>query len=463
MNILVAPNTMKGSLSAAVFSKIIENAFRSVSPVFNIRRLPIADGGDFTGSILNEALGAKVITVSVSGPLMRPVEASFGVAGKTAVIEMASASGMCMLSADELNPEKTTTYGTGQLLNRAIELGCERIILGVGGSATVDGGIGLLDALGYKFFDIMGKKLPGLATSLHAVHTVGLPSETGSTPEIIILCDVNNPLLGNNGAARVFGPQKGADTEMIVRLENGLKNWAGVLESLSGKDLCDLPGMGAAGGISSALVAFYNATPVMGAQYVFDILKLDIHLDWAEWVITGEGRIDAQSLALKGPVALAARAKAAGKPVIALAGSIEGEVNQLFDAAFSIVKGPVSLEASMLNASELVYSTARQIAGLLLRSHPLSQKLHDHYSIIYNCILQNDLKKAHEYLSAIDDGMSVHWYLMGLLHKKEQKWGGALNSFLRTLEIDPGNPYAQSNIDMIKSILSYANPHLSDI
>ncbi len=462
MNILVAPNTMKGSLSAAEFSIIIENAFRSVSPVFNIRRLPIADGGDFTGPILIEALKAEVITIRVSDPLNRQVEASFGVAGKTAVIEMASASGMSLLSADELNPEKTTTYGTGQLFKRALDLGCERIILGVGGSATVDGGIGLLDALGFRFFDKMGKKLPGLATSLHAVHTVGLPSETGSTPEIIILCDVNNPLLGNNGAARVFGPQKGADPEMIDRLEEGLKNWIGILESLSDKNLRDLQGMGAAGGISSALMAFFDATPVMGAEYVFDILNLDRHLEWADWVITGEGRIDLQSLALKAPIALAARAKVAAKPVIALAGSIEGEVDQLFDAAFSIVKGPVSQEESMLNASELVYFTARQVAGLLLKSHSVSQKRHDRYSIVYNCILKNDIKKAREYLSGIDEGMSVHWYLLGLIYKKEQNWGGALNSFLRTLEIDPGNPYAQSNIDMIKSILSYTNPHLSD-
>jgi glycerate 2-kinase len=462
MNILAAPNTMKGSLSADAFSRIIENAFRSVSPVFNIRRLPIADGGDFTGPILNEAFGAKVITVSVCDPLMRPVEASFGVAGKTAVIEMASASGMGLLSSDELNPEKTTTYGTGQLLKRALDLGCERIILGAGGSATVDGGIGLLDALGFCFFDKMGKNLPGLATSLHAVHTVELPSESGSTPEIIILCDVNNPLLGDNGAARVFGPQKGAGPEMVVRLEEGLNNWAEVLESLSGKNLRDVAGMGAAGGISTALVTFFNATPVTGAQYIFDILNLDRHLEWAEWVITGEGKIDEQSFALKAPMALAARAHDAGKPVIALAGSIEGEVDQLFDAAFSIVKGPMSLEESILNASELVYSTARQVAGLLLRSHSISKKLHDHYSIIYNCISQNDLKKAHEFLSGIDEGLAVHWYLLGLLYKKEQNWGGALNSFLRTLEIDPGNPYAQSNIDMIKSILRYTNPHISD-
>jgi len=377
MNILIAPNTMKGSLSAADFSKVIENAFRSVSPIFKTRRLPIADGGDFTGPILNEALGAEVITIKVFDPLGRPVVASFGVAGKTAVIEMASASGLSLLSVNELNPEKTTTYGTGQLFKRALDLGCEKIILGVGGSATVDGGIGLLDALGFKFFDKQGTMLPGWATSLHAVHRVELPSEIKNNPEIIILCDVNNPLLGDNGAAKVFGPQKGADHEMIIRLEEGLKNWIGVLESISGKDLRDVKGMGAAGGISSALMAFFNATPIIGAEYIFDILNLDRHLDWADWVITGEGRIDAQSLALKAPIVLAARAKDAAKPVIALAGSIEGKIDQLYDAVFSIVKGPVSLEESMLNASDLVYFTARQIAGLLLRSSFTNPHLSD--------------------------------------------------------------------------------------
>ncbi len=377
MNILIAPNTMKGSLSAADFSKVIENAFKSVSPVFNIRRLPVADGGDFTGPVLNEALGAKVIWVKVFDPLGRPADASFGVAGKTAIVEMASASGLSLLSSDELNPEKTTTFGTGQLFKRALDLGCEKIILGVGGSATVDGGIGLLDALGFKFFDKEGTMLTGLATSLHLVKRVELSLEIKNDPEIIILCDVNNPLLGENGAARVFGPQKGADPEMIIRLEEGLSNWIGVLESISGKDLRDVKGMGAAGGISSALMAFFNATPVTGADYIFDILNLDRHLDWADWVITGEGKIDAQSLALKAPVALAARAKDAAKPVIALAGSIEGKVDQLFDAVFSIVQGPVSLEESMLNASELVYSTARQVAKLLLRSSFTNPHLSD--------------------------------------------------------------------------------------
>jgi glycerate 2-kinase len=462
MNILAAPNSMKGSLSAPDFSIAIENGFRNVSPVFNVRRLPIADGGDYTGPILCDALKAKRIKVSVSDPFGRQIEAEMGIAGETAIIEMASASGLRLLNPLELNPMKATTYGTGQLIKRVIEFGCSKILLGVGGSATVDGGIGILDALGFTFYDINGDPLPGNPESLEKVNDIHFPSKITFGIDIIILCDVNNPMLGENGAASVFGPQKGANKEMVIRLEKGLTNWADVLERISEKEIRNMEGMGAAGGVASALIAMLNARLVEGASAIFDILDLDKHIGWADLIITGEGKIDTQSLALKAPVALASKAKYFDKPVIAMAGAYGLEMEKVFDGVFPIVNGPIPLSEAMQNAMELVIKTSMHVAGLILRSNSDLYKNHLLCESAKKHLMKGEINNAVECIERIDNQTAVYWYLKGLKLQKEQNWGAALNCFLKTLEIDPGYEQAQTSIGIIRNILNFTNPSLLD-
>lgn len=462
MNILAAPNSMKGSLNAIDFSMAIERGFRSISPVFNVRKLPIADGGDFTGSILCDALKAKKINVLVSDPYGSQIEAEIGITGRTAIIEMASASGLRLLNPLELNPMKATTFGTGQLIKRAIELGCTKILLGVGGSATVDGGIGILEALGFSFSDAQGELLPGNPASLEKVNKIHFPSSILSGIDIIILCDVNNPMLGENGAATVFGPQKGANKEMVIRLESGLSNWVDVLERDAGKEIRSMEGMGAAGAVSSALVTLLNAKLVEGASAIFDILELDKHLDWADLIITGEGKFDAQSLALKAPVALASKAKFLDKPVIALAGSFDTEMEKVFDGVFPVVNGPMALNEAMQNAAELVMTTSMQLAGVILRSNTDLYKNHLLCESAKKHLSKGEINNAVECMDQIDNQTAVYWYLKGLKLQKEQNWGAALNCFLQTLEIDSGLEQARTSIGIIRNILNFTNPSLLD-
>ncbi len=368
MNILIAPNSMKGSLNADEFASSVEEGFKSVSLVFNIRKVPVADGGDYTGNLLIRALSADTETEKVQDPLGRETEAFFGVKGDTAVIEMASASGIRLLSPEERNPEAASTFGTGQLMRAALKKGCTRIILGVGGSATIDGGIGMLEALGFSFYNENGMKIPGTPGSLKFVKKITAPGIFPPYPEIIVLGDVNNPLLGERGAARVFGPQKGAGPDALARIEAGLENWAELLGQISGKNLRDLPGTGAAGGIATGLMALLRARLVNGAEYIFDLLKIDEHIQWTDWIITGEGAMDDQSLHLKAPEFLARKAAAMNKPVTAITGSWHPSATDSYHGVFSICKGPVSIREAISNAGSMVSDVSAQIARLLLRS-----------------------------------------------------------------------------------------------
>ena len=462
MNILAAPNSMKGSLNAIDFSIAIEKGIRSISPVFNVRRLPVADGGDFTGPILCDALKAKKITVLVSDPYGRQIEAEMGIAGETAIIEMASASGLRLLNPKELNPMRATTYGTGQLIKKAIELGCSKILLGVGGSATVDGGIGVLEALGFTFSDDQGRMLPGNPSSLEKVNKIHFPSNTISGIDIIILYDVNNIMIGVNGAATVFGPQKGASKDMVIRLESGLRNWADVLERTSGKKIRNIEGMGAAGAVSSAIVALLNAKMVEGASAVFDILDLNKHLEWADLIITGEGKFDAQSLALKAPVALASKAKMFNKPIIALAGAFDMNMEKIFDAVFPVVYGPITLNEAMENAAEFVMATSMQVAGVILRSNTGLYKYHLLCESAKKHLSKGEIMNAVECIDRIDNHTAVYWYLKGLKLQKEQNWGAAINCFTHALDIDMGFEQAHTSIGIIRNILNFTNPSLLD-
>lgn len=461
MNILIAPNSMKGSLDAAAFSDCLEAGFRSVSPVFAIRKVPVADGGDFTGRILCEALSANLFTETVADPLGRSVEAVYGIAGSTAIIEMASASGLRLLKHGERKPLEATSRGTGQLILAALERGCRRIILGAGGSATIDGGIGMLEALGFTFNDRYQNQLPGNCRSLGEVATILRPDSLPAVSEVIVLADVVNPLLGTDGAVAVYGPQKGATGRVAATLEAGLTNWIACLEKTSGKTLRDLPGMGAAGGLAAGLVAFLNGTVTPGAGFVFDILKMEEHLRWADWVFTGEGKADSQSLENKAPMALAVKASALGKPVTLIAGSYDPACTAAYDAAFSISNGPETLAGLMDLAPEKSTTLARQLARFMLKANPVNFTYHNLLTEAEERIHANDTGKALEILHSISScDLAGYWYLCGLVNQKRQQWGEALNHFTKCLRIDPGHKRATVSLDMIREILSFRNPSL---
>jgi glycerate 2-kinase len=461
MNILIAPNSMKGSLNAPDFATAVEKGFRTVSPVFNIRKIPVADGGDFTGEILNKAFSAKTFVTTVNDPSGKKTEAKYGIFQNTAIIEMAEASGMRLLKKEELNPLINTTFGTGQLIKAALDRGCTKIILGIGGSATIDGGIGMLDALGFSFYDKNDRPLPGKVESLSRVKSIRYPGYWHQGTEIIVLSDVNNPLLGAEGSVAVFGPQKGADSAMMGIIESGLANWISLLEKMSGKSIRDLPGAGAAGGIATGLVALLSARLLPGADFILDVLNMDQNIRWADWIFTGEGRIDRQSLNRKAPEVLAGRAKAMGKPISAIAGSFHPEASGSYNSIFTICRGPISSDESMARAGELVFSTSVQIAGSLLKSFPGLEMKHQSLVEAEKLINSNRPGDASNILSGKDlMNLAGYWYLAGRIGQKQQKWDEAINNFIKCLEIDTGHPTASFEIAILQSILNFRNPDL---
>ncbi len=461
MNILIAPNSMKGSLDAPAFAEAVGKAFRAVSSLYNLKELPVSDGGDFTGKVLSKALGARLFTEMVADPLGRMIPAEYGVAGRIAIIEMASASGFKLISENERNPEVCTTHGTGQLIKAALERGCHTILLGAGGSATMDGGSGMLEALGFRFFDEGHQPLKGGVPALKRVKYVEPPDAWSVDTEIVVLTDVDNPLLGENGAAVVFGPQKGADPGMVAEIESGLENWVSVLENISGMSVRNLPGSGAAGGLATGLVALAGARIEQGADFVFDQLKMDDHIRWADWIVTGEGRIDSQSLGRKAPEALARRAAKAGKPVSAIAGSFESGATSSFAGVFSICNGPMELHQAMEHAADLVNQASLQLASLLLQSFPGTLSTHRQLEDAGKKVYGNQLQEAETMLNQTGfDNLASWWYLKGMLEQKKEKWGNAMNCYNKCLSRDPGHPSAISAIEMVKTILSFWNPDM---
>ncbi len=364
IKILIAPNSMKGSLDAFEFAETVAKAFESVSEEFDVRKLPVADGGDFTREVLHRHFGAKEVNLEVVDPLGDQTKSKYSLSGKVAIIEMADASGMKLVDSKLLNPMKASSFGTGELMNDAIKKGCTTIYLAIGGSATVDGGMGMMQALGFQLFDYGNKLLNGNGESLAKIHSVIQP-KLPENISIKIICDVDNPLLGKTGAAAVFGPQKGATPEMVTQLENGLKNWADILYKQTGKDLKAVVGGGAAGGIAIPLLAFFDAALVAGADFILDQLNIEKQIKWADIVITGEGKIDGQTLNNKAPFAVSKMVRKYKKPVFAIAGKVENEASQAFDGIFSFMNGPVDLEFAMKNAKSLLYSFSIELAKIM--------------------------------------------------------------------------------------------------
>ena len=373
MRIVIAPNAFKGSLSALDAAEAIAEGVRAAAPDADLVLVPIADGGDGTVDALVAATHGERRTLRVRGPRGDPVDAGYGLidGGSTAVIEMAKAAGLALVPAAKRDPRITTTYGVGELLQRAYDEGARRFIVGIGGSATNDGGAGMAQALGYHLLDENGHELSpgGLALKrLARIHVGGIHANWKQA-EVDVACDVTNPLTGPNGASAVYGPQKGGTPQMVAELDAALKQFAEIIRRDLGVDVEQLPGAGAAGGLGAGLVAFTGARLRPGAEMVMEALRLDERLAGAGLVITGEGRIDSQTARFgKGPAAVARHARQAGIPVVAIGGSIANEVELrlLFDGLEATVLEPCSLDEAIAQARPLLVAASTRVMRLLL-------------------------------------------------------------------------------------------------
>ena len=371
MKIIIAPNAFKNSLGANAVAQAIERGIKRSTLSCETVIFPIADGGDNTLPILGEWFDAKSHSCAVNDPLGREITAQWAeiIDEKTAIIEMAKASGINLLDHSELDPLKTNTYGTGQLIKAALDRGCEKIILGLGGSATIDGGLGIMMALGLKLFDDHGKIINHLENPLLYLHHIDTDDLDARLKQanFVLLCDVENTLLGEKGAAPVFGPQKGADDRVISILENKLEIYRKILRELTSNDYTSLPGTGAAGGIAVSFLAFCNAKLVNGVDYLLDIMGFDEALQSADLLITAEGHADAQTLGGKGPFGVAKKAAMAGINSILLAGKVVDFpiLNKVFSAVIPISNGAKSPKEAIASTSEDLENTAWQLGNLL--------------------------------------------------------------------------------------------------
>lgn len=369
MKILVACDSFKGSLSAAKAVEAIEKGIKEVNKDIEVIKLPVADGGEGTVDAFLNALKGEKIYVKVHDPFMREIDAYYGVINNTAVIEMEAASGL-MLVNDHKNPLKATSFGTGELIKDALDKGFKKIVIGIGGSATNDGGAGMAQALGVKFFNknnvLMSNGIAGGdLINIKAIDISEVRKEISQT-EIIIASDVSNTLLGKSGATYVFGPQKGADENMLKLLEDGMSNYA----NLIGPEIKDISGSGAAGGLGAGLLYFLKGSIVSGIDFLLNSINYEELLKDVDLVITGEGKIDGQSLKGKVPIGIARRTKNVKDiPVIALVGTVGEEAyktyNEGIDAIFSIAPGPIKLEDAMANAGEYLKDTSTSIVRLI--------------------------------------------------------------------------------------------------
>jgi glycerate kinase len=382
MNIVIAPAPFKGSLSSVAAADAIEQGVRAVMPEAETVRLPLADGGEGTVEALVSATRGRLVQAKVLGPLREPVEAMFGVLGDdvTGVIEMAAAAGLDLIPPDKRNPLITTTFGVGQLIRAALEAGCRRLIIGIGGSATNDGGAGMAQALGARLTDAQAREIgPGgqALRDLAKIDISNLDPRIALT-EVFVACDVNNPLVGPQGAAAVYGPQKGATAEMVAILDDALSHYADVIVRDLGREVRDLPGAGAAGGLGAGLIAFLDARPRMGIALVMEALNFEQYIEAADVLITGEGRIDEQTFFGKVIQGVCRLAKRHGVPVIVLAGEVAHDSERLLEegieAAFSIAPGPISLDKAMQDAGPLLQEAAERVTRLLLVARDLGRK-----------------------------------------------------------------------------------------
>jgi glycerate 2-kinase len=368
MRVVIAPDKFKGSLTAIEAAEAMARGVAAVVPQATIDRVPMADGGEGTVAALVAATGGTYRETQVTGPLGTPVVASFGVLGdgQTAVIEMASASGLALVPPKLRNPRRTTTRGTGELLLAALAPGIQRVIVGIGGSATNDGGAGLGQALGFRLLDARDRELGpggGELGRLAKIDPAGRRAELDSV-DVAVACDVTNPLCGPRGASVVYGPQKGATPAMVAELDRNLALFGAIVERDLGVAVRDLPGSGAAGGLGGGLVAFARGRLQGGVNLIIEVVNLSERLRGADLCLTGEGAIDGQSAYGKTAVGVALLARSLGCPTLAIAGAIgpgaEAVLEQGIDAYFSLCPGPISLDQAVSQASSLLEHATAQ-------------------------------------------------------------------------------------------------------
>lgn len=377
MRVAVAVDSFKGSLTSLEAGDAVREGIKRVVENAEVRVCPLADGGEGTVEALAGGLGGYLQEVTVTGPLGEPVDCVYGIIPNTytdtAVIEMSAAAGITLVPEEKRNPLYTTTYGVGEMIRNAIEEGnCRRFIIGIGGSATNDGGVGMLEALGYKFLNKEGEPIPRGAAGLKELASI---SDEGAMAvlrncEFLIACDVNNPLCGKLGCGTVFGPQKGATPEMVEDMDQWLMHYGRLVQNKYAKADISLPGAGAAGGLGFAFSSFMNTKLIPGIELVLSETGLEDHVAWADVVVTGEGRIDAQTVMGKAPAGVAELTKRYNKPLIAFAGSVTedaGECNAKgITAIFPIIKGVTTLDEAMEKetAKQNLADTAEQVFRL---------------------------------------------------------------------------------------------------
>ncbi|MGY6028073.1 glycerate kinase [Phytobacter sp. AG2a] len=373
MKIVIAPDSYKESLSALEVATAIESGFREIFPTAEYVKLPVADGGEGTVEAMVAATCGRIVNVAVKGPLGEAVEGFYGLSGdeQCAFIEMAAASGLELVPAAQRDPLVTTSWGTGELIRHALDSGVKHIIIGIGGSATNDGGAGMVQALGAKLLDKQGQQIGPGGAALETLASIDVRELDKRLADcrIEVACDVTNPLTGKEGASAIFGPQKGATPKMIARLDQALGHYAKLIARDLDVEVLNLAGGGAAGGMGAGLFAFCGAELRRGIEIVTEALSLDAHVADADLVITGEGRIDSQTINGKVPVGVASVAKRYNVPVIGIAGSLTADVGVVhdhgIDAVFSVIYKICSLDDALANAGENVRMAARNIAAVL--------------------------------------------------------------------------------------------------
>ena len=373
MKIVVSPDSFKECLTATLVSLAISEGIKRIVPEAEVTCIPVADGGEGTVESLVTATGGKIISVQSVDALNRPIQSFFGILGdgKTAVIEMAAASGIELLAPEERNPLITTTFGTGLLIKAALDAGFTRIIIGIGGSATNDGGAGMAQSLGFKFQDKNGNPIELGGGSLGELFTID-DSEVHpllQKAKITVACDVRNPLFGHSGATYIYGSQKGATPEKLEILERNLIHYSGILQEKSGMSVSGIPGAGAAGGLGAGLMAFCKAELVPGFELISELTNLEKHIGQASLVFTAEGKIDSQTAFGKTISGVAQLAKKYNVPVIALAGTVTDDLTELYNqgvtSIFAIGNQPMSLEESKARAAELLADASEQIMRMV--------------------------------------------------------------------------------------------------
>ena len=373
LKVVAAPQTFKGSISALNAAEAISIGVKNIYPSAEVLLCPVADGGDGTLETLVEVSNGNIVECVVEGPTGTPVEAQWGAMGdeQTAVIEMARTSGLALLDLNERDPLNASTYGLGEAILSALDQNYRKFIIGIGGSATNDGGAGMAQAVGISLKDEFGKEIPrgGAALSkLHSIDTVGIDPRIKQS-EFMVACDVNNPLTGPEGASAVYGPQKGATPEMITQLDEALKNFAETILRDLGEEVEHISGAGAAGGLGAGMMAFMGGTLKPGVDIVLDTVGLADKLKGTDIVITGEGGIDFQTVYDKAPIGVAKLAKNLGIPTIALAGLVGKDFQVVhkdgIESVFSIVNGPMTLENASSNAHRLIVESTEQVMRLL--------------------------------------------------------------------------------------------------